>query len=60
MLPSIGHLIIDPIANIALQTLSPNSEWYSLIESMQNIFPTLIDICIIVLIIVAVVNVIKR
>ena len=58
--PSLGHLIIDPIADIAQQTLPAGSEWYAMIESVQNIFPTLIDICIILLISVAVINVIKR
>ena len=60
MFPSLGHLIIDPIANIAQQTLPADSEWYSMIESMQNIFPTLIDICVIVLIAAAVISVIKK
>ncbi|MBQ2772523.1 MAG: hypothetical protein IJE95_07410 [Methanocorpusculum sp.] len=60
MFPSLGHLIIDPIANIAQQTLPADSEWYLMIESMQNIFPTLIDICVIVLIAAAVISVIKK
>ena len=60
MFPSLGHLIIDPIANIAQQTLPADSEWYLMIESMQNIFPTLIDICVIVLIVAAVISVIKK
>ena len=60
MFPSLGHLIIDPIANIAQQTLPADSEWYLMIESIQNIFPTLIDICVIVLIAAAVISVIKK
>jgi len=56
---SIGHLIIDPISNIALQTLPAGSEWANMIIGMQNIFPLLIDVCIILIIIVGIVSVIK-
>lgn len=59
MVFSPGHLIIDPIANIALQTLSPDSEWYSMIEEMQEIFPWLINICLGLVILVAVISAVK-
>lgn len=59
MIPSPGHLIIDPIANIALQTLPPDSEWYSIIESMQVIFPWLINLCFVLIILIAIISVIK-
>jgi len=54
---SIGHLIIDPIANIALQTLPEGSEWYSTMEMMQYVFPAIIDIIIIILIVCAIVGI---
>ena len=56
---SIGHLIIDPISNIALQTLPAGSEWANMIEGMQLIFPLLIDICIVSIILLAIVNVVR-
>ena len=56
---SIGHLIIDPISNIALQTLPAGSEWASMIEGMQLFFPLLIDICIVGIILLAIVNVVR-
>lgn len=59
MIPSLGHLIIDPIANIALQTLSPSSEWYSTIEWMQEIFPLLINFCLILVILIAIISAVK-
>ena len=57
---SIGHLIIDPIANIAFTTLPEGSEWYSSMEWMQAVFPTMIDICIILLIVLAVIGIFKK
>ena len=56
---SIGHLIIDPISTIALQTLPEGSEWASMIEGVQFVFPLLIDVCIIAIIIVGIVGIIK-
>ena len=57
---SIGHLIIDPIANIALTTLPEGSSWYSSMEWMQAVFPTLIDIGIILLIVIAVISIFRK
>lgn len=56
---SVGKLIIDPITNIALQTLPTDSAWYSMMESMGSIFPTLIDVCLILLIVIFVFGIVR-
>ena len=56
---SVGKLIIDPIINIALQTLPTDSAWYSMMESMSSIFPTLIDVCLILLIVIFVFGIVR-
>ncbi|MBR5450630.1 MAG: hypothetical protein IKV78_04895 [Methanocorpusculum sp.] len=59
MIPTLGQLIINPIADSALQTLSPDSSWYLMIEGMQMIFPWMIDICFFIIIAVAIISVFK-